>query len=149
MDPVTLIVTAVALGASAGLKDTATLAVRDAYAALKGLLRRRDIDVSGVERRPGSDAQRGSLHEDLSDAVGAVDDEVLAAARRMTDAVAADDAAAAPAIGVDLRNVQAAFLTVGSVSSTGTGVRVDGGVFTGGIAIDEVKAGNRGDPSAR
>lgn len=145
----TLTVAAVALGASARLKDTATLAVQDAYAALKGLLRRRDIDVSGVERRPGSDAQRGSLHEDLSDAVGAVDDEVLAAARRMTDAVAADDAEAAPAIGVDLRNVLAAFLTVGSVSSTGTGVRVDGGVFTGGIAIDEVQAGQRRDPSAR
>ena len=149
MDPVTLIVTAVALGASAGLKDTATLAVQDAYAALKGLLRRRDIDVSGLERRPGSEAQRGALHEDLSDAVGAVDDEVLAAARRMTDAVAEDDAGAAPAIGVDLRNVQAAFLTVGSVSSTGTGIRVDGGQFTGGIAIDEVQAGERRDPSAR
>jgi hypothetical protein len=32
VDPITLVVTAVALGASAGLKDAATQAVKDAYA---------------------------------------------------------------------------------------------------------------------
>jgi hypothetical protein len=41
MDPVTLIVTALVAGAAAGLKDTASSAVKDAYNGLKGLARRR------------------------------------------------------------------------------------------------------------
>jgi hypothetical protein len=41
MDPVTLIVTALVAGAAAGLKDTATSAVKDAYNGLKGLLGRK------------------------------------------------------------------------------------------------------------
>jgi hypothetical protein len=40
VDPVTLILTALEAGAGAGLKDTATSAVRDAYGGLKGLVRR-------------------------------------------------------------------------------------------------------------
>jgi hypothetical protein len=41
MDPVTLIVTALAAGAALGLKDTASSAIKDAYAALKELAKRR------------------------------------------------------------------------------------------------------------
>lgn len=41
MDPITLIVTALAAGAAAGLKDTATSAVKDAYAGLRDLVRRK------------------------------------------------------------------------------------------------------------
>ena len=63
-----MVVTAVALGASAGLKDTATQAVKDAYAGLKPLLARRRVDVSGVERKPDSDTQRAALTETLTDA---------------------------------------------------------------------------------
>ena len=38
MDPVSLIVTALATGAAAALKDTAGEAVKDAYSGLKSLL---------------------------------------------------------------------------------------------------------------
>jgi hypothetical protein len=41
MDPVTLIVTALAAGAALGVKDTASTAVKDAYEGLKALARRR------------------------------------------------------------------------------------------------------------
>jgi hypothetical protein len=41
MDPVTLIVTALAAGAGLGLKDTASAAVTDAYGSLKALAARR------------------------------------------------------------------------------------------------------------
>ena len=51
MEPVSLIVAALAAGAVAGAENTATEAVKDAYAGLKGLVRRR---VSG--RRSGEAA---------------------------------------------------------------------------------------------
>ena len=41
VDPVTLIVAALVAGAAAGLKDTASSAVKDAYNGFKGLVRRR------------------------------------------------------------------------------------------------------------
>jgi hypothetical protein len=41
MDPVTLIVTALAAGSALGLKDTASAAVMDAYGSLKKLVARR------------------------------------------------------------------------------------------------------------
>jgi hypothetical protein len=44
MDPVSLIVAALATGASAALKDTAGQAVKDAYGGLKSLLKRKVAD---------------------------------------------------------------------------------------------------------
>lgn len=44
MDPVTLIVTALAAGAALGLKDTASGVVKDAYASLKTLAKKRLAD---------------------------------------------------------------------------------------------------------
>ena len=150
MDPITLVVTAVALGASAGLKDVAAQAVKDAYAGLKRLLVRRAVDVSGVERKPDSPAQRAALTETLTDA-GGVDDELVAAAHAVTDAVAAHDPDAARVVAVNLREVQAEFVKIGSVTSSGDGVRAEGVTLTGGFVVDEVRAGvSEGDrPSPR
>jgi len=99
MDPITLVVAAVAMGASAGLSETAVAVVKDAYAGLKALLTGRAVDVSGVERRPDSPAQQVALQETLADA-GGVDDEVVAAARAVTDAVAAHAPDAERVVGV-------------------------------------------------
>ena len=41
MDPITLIVTALAAGAALGLKDTASSAIKDAYQGLKTLVKKR------------------------------------------------------------------------------------------------------------
>ena len=41
MDPITLIVTALASGAALGVTDTASSAVKDAYAELKALVKKR------------------------------------------------------------------------------------------------------------
>lgn len=146
MDPVTLVVTAVALGASAGLKDTAAQAVKDAYAGLKRLLGARSVNIAGVERRPDSAAQRAALEETVADA-GAADEEVVAAANAVTEAVAAHDAAAAPAIGIDLSDVRAAFLTVRRVHAKDSGLVIRHGEFDGGITVEDLQAGT--DPTKR
>lgn len=49
MDPVTLIVTALVAGAAAGMKDTASSAIKDAYNGLKGLVGRK------LAGRPGGE----------------------------------------------------------------------------------------------
>jgi hypothetical protein len=105
------------------------------------------VDVSGVERKPDSATQQAALKEVLTDA-GDVDAEVVAAARAVTEAVASDAPAAAPAIGVDLERVRAEFLRIASIDAAGTGMRVRDGDFRGGIDIGQVRAGvDRGSPN--
>jgi hypothetical protein len=124
-----------------GLKDTAAAVVRDAYQGLKGLIVSRypNVDVTAVERRPQSVAKRGSLREDLAEAGAAnVDAELLAAARRVVEVLREHDCSAGSALEVDLDQVQAEFLRVRGVDSAGTGVRVRGSRFGGGINIEDV-----------
>ena len=148
MDPVTLIVTALAAGASAALKSTAESAVKDAYEGLKRLIfkRYRDVDVAPVEKRPESEAKRDSLAEDLAAAGASEDGELLAGAQQLIEAVRAHDAGAGAAIGVDLEQVEAEFLKISDVSASGTGVRVRHGTFSGGIDISGVDAGSGAPP---
>jgi hypothetical protein len=73
----------------------------------------------------------------------------LAAAQRVTEAVAEHDAPTAQVIGVNLREVRAEFLRLDAIRSTGTGVNVEHARFTGGIDIHDVRAGTTGAPSGQ
>jgi hypothetical protein len=143
VDPVTLIVSALALGASAGLKDTVATAVRDAYSTLRRILgeRYRGVDVTPVERRPESAAKRDSLAEDLGVAGAGTDAELLAAARQVIEQISSHAPEAAAAVGVDLERVRASALRIAAVDSAGTGVRVRDSEFSGDIDIRDVRAG--------
>jgi effector-associated domain 9 (EAD9)-containing protein len=87
MDPITtLIVTAIALGASAGLKPAAEQAVKDAYAGLKKVILDRYKDhrtlanaVAAMDESPGDAGRQAALEQQLIEA-GAHKDPVLAEA---------------------------------------------------------------------
>ncbi|RIK53553.1 MAG: hypothetical protein DCC57_08160 [Chloroflexi bacterium] len=145
MEPVTLIVTAVALGAAAGLKPTVEQAVKDAYAGIKTLILRKygAVGLEAVEKKPDSKPKQESLAEDLQEAGAAQDTELLAQAQALIDAVEQSKigAEAAVAIGVDLKKVKAAALRIADVTASGTGVKVEEGEFTGDVDIRGVRAG--------
>lgn len=148
-DPISIVVAALVAGASAGLKDTVAGAIRDAYGGLKGPLLKRfpGLDVSAVEQMPASESKRESLKEDLSamGGVSSTDSELLDAAERLVQAVKSNAPEAAAAVGVDLKEVEAEALRIRSVRSSGTGVRVEQGVFHGDIEIGDVQAGQHGE----
>jgi len=83
MDPVTIVVTALAAGAGAGLKDSASAAVNDAYTGLKSLAKKRlaerrsemVIDRHAEAPETWNDTLAGELT-----AAGAQEDERLVAA---------------------------------------------------------------------
>ncbi|WP_341716609.1 hypothetical protein QQG74_21780 [Micromonospora sp. FIMYZ51] len=86
MSAVELIAAALAAGAGAGLKDTTSTAVHDAYAGLKRLLRpwmrdeaRLALDADETE----SEVWQLRLRVDLTKSGAVDDDAVLAAARRL------------------------------------------------------------------
>jgi hypothetical protein len=146
MDPITVIVSAIAVGATTGFTETATTAVKDAYAGLKRLITDRydDIDLGPVERKPDSEGRRLTLREDLEAAGAQDDDDLVVAARELIAAVRAQNGSVDRIVGIDLAEIEAASLNIGKVRSTGDGVRVKGGKFSGDVNIDDVRAGSRG-----
>jgi hypothetical protein len=90
MDPISLIIAALAAGAISGVKDTASQAVNDAYTGLKALLRRRftgnqqaEDALEQAERQPGSD--QAILAEHLRAAGADGDEELIKAARALLE----------------------------------------------------------------
>jgi hypothetical protein len=88
MDAVTVIETALAAGAGAGMKDTATQAVKDAYAGLKALVLRRVEDqpageVAVVEHEKDPEIWRAPLAKTLSTAGADQDRGLIDAAQRL------------------------------------------------------------------
>jgi hypothetical protein len=87
VDPVTLVVAALAAGASTGLGEVATAAVKDAYAALRSLLsarlgRGRASEVV-EEHAADPDTYDKPVRKVIGESGVADDPEVLAAAQRL------------------------------------------------------------------
>ncbi|WP_156655837.1 hypothetical protein [Mycobacterium sp. 852002-51971_SCH5477799-a] len=149
MDPVSIVVAAVALGAQEGVRETVASAVKDAYAGLKRLIsdRYKGVDPSGVEKKPSSDAKRNSLEEDLKDAGAESDADLLAAAKALIEAVRADNPKAGEPIGVNLEQVEAEAIRIHNVWASGGGVNVRGAKVSGPIDISNVTSGQKGPSS--
>jgi hypothetical protein len=88
MEPITLIITALAAGAALGVKDTASKAVLDAYNGLKSLARRRlagrrngDVVLAEFEEAP--QVWREPLAVALTEAGAAQDSDLVAAAEAL------------------------------------------------------------------
>jgi hypothetical protein len=84
MDPITLIVTALAVGAALGVQDTASSAVKDAYASLKALVKKRfagraTAELVLAEHENSPETWQAPLAEQLGE-VGADGDRDLVAA---------------------------------------------------------------------
>jgi hypothetical protein len=85
MDPVTLIVTALAAGAAAAAKDVGGDAVKSAFNGLKNLIAQKfggrpDVveAVTKVEQKPESEGRKETLKEELQTAGADKDQELLA-----------------------------------------------------------------------
>jgi hypothetical protein len=90
VDPVTLLVTALGAGAAAGVGETATAAVKDAYAMLKEKVATRfsgdasrEVMLVGYERQP--EVWRSSLVRALIESGVVEDQDAVEAARRLLE----------------------------------------------------------------
>lgn len=150
MDPLTMIVSALAAGAAAGLKPTAEKAIKDAYEAVKGFVQRKypKVDLTPIERKPESEAKRESVQEDLAETGAEKDQELLKEIMKLVEALkqSVPATAAVAAIGIDLKEIKTGSLKVRKVVSEGTGVKVEKSEFRGDIELGEVWAG-KGGPS--
>ena len=149
MEPVTAITTALALGAAAGLKETAEQIFKDGYAALKSLIKLKFPQASPsldyLEQAPASTARRAVVEEDLAKGGAAEDAEVLQQAKALLELIEQRAPATATVIGVDLQEIKGGALRISDILSSGTGVRVKGAAIEGEIDIKGVRAGPSGN----
>ena len=109
MDPITLIVTALAAGAALGVQDTASAMVKDAYACLKALVRRRLGGDPGAElvlarHEHAPETWQAPLMAELAQAGADGDGDLIAAAKALLDL--AGEAGGAGKYTVDARGAQ-------------------------------------------
>lgn len=135
MEPITTIIaSAIAMGAAAGIKPTVAQAVKDAYAGLKRIIQdsyggNGDVvdAVDYVSKKPEAEGRRAELVEALAKA-GADGDGALAKAAKELIAIIDAEAPEVPsAIGVDIGRLKAAVLEFENVQAgdSGTGVRIE------------------------
>jgi hypothetical protein len=110
VDPVTLIVTALAAGAATGVSDAASTAIRDAYQGLKRLVAarfsgRRAAEVALDEHEADPDTWREPLVRALETSGVAADPDVLVAARQLLISVDPEGGRAGKYT-IDLRGAQ-------------------------------------------
>jgi|SRR6476660_4797284 len=91
MSAVEVITVALAAGAGAGVQETTSAGVRDAYLGLKALLKRRISDAAAAQALDTDETEPGVwqtlLGRSLTEAGVDGDEQVLAAARRLLDLV--------------------------------------------------------------
>jgi hypothetical protein len=119
MDPISLIIAALAAGAMAGVRDTAGQAVKDAYTGLKALIRRRfagnkeaETALDQSERQPESEQPQLAQHLRTAGAAG--DEELIRAAQALLRQV---DPAGARAGKYDVRITGGKGIVVGDAAN--------------------------------
>jgi hypothetical protein len=144
MEPISAIAISLALGAGATAGTEAVKAVvKDAYDKLKELIRSRypKVSLEQLEQAPESNSRRAVVEEDLSKAGAEKDRDLATAARRLMELIQQQAPGAAAAIGVELKDVEAANLRLRDITASGGGVKLDKGKFSGDIEIQGVRAG--------
>ena len=109
MDPITLIVTALAAGAALGVKDTASAMVTDAYAGVKALVKKRLGEGPGAElvlarHEQAPETWQVPLMAELTRAGADGDGDLIAAAKALLDLVG--EAGGTGKYAVDVRGAQ-------------------------------------------
>jgi hypothetical protein len=112
MDPITLIVTALAAGAALGVQDTASEMIKDAYASLKALVKKRlgsgpDAELVLAKHERAPETWQAPLMAELEETGAAGDRDLIAAAQALLD-LAGEAGGRAGKYTVDVRGAQGA-----------------------------------------
>jgi len=165
MDPVTLIVTALATGAAAAAKDIGGDAIKSAFNGLKGLIAKKfggkanvESAIASVEQNPNSENRKGVLKEELETAGADKDEELMAQVQAflklleekgvstgVSQAIGTATATASQggtAVGAIQVGGNAGAINIGNKTTDRSGgVNISGGTVTGDVVGRDKKTG--------
>jgi hypothetical protein len=144
MDPITVILTALATGAAAGVTSTATDAIKDAYGALKSLVKARyaTVRVDALEKKPDSKSSQRRVEEDLKQTDAGSDQDLVRLAQQLIALIREAAPETAQVVGLNIEGFEAGELLVEDVESSGTGVSVRDTKVTGRAEFKNVRGGS-------
>lgn len=151
LDPITLIVAAVATGAAAGTGDVVKQAITDAYAALKRRISNDygvvDAEVLSVESEPEEDLRRQLLAKQLTKVGAGEDEQLVAAAQELLNLVIDEAPQAAQIVGIELNRVDVGgdIEVIDVAVQGGSGVTATDVSTGGSFTISNVRA-SAGEP---
>jgi hypothetical protein len=142
MEPFTAsLVGALAAGAVAAAKDTATQAIKDAYGGIRRYIKDRYsmVPLEGLDREPTSKGQRLVLQEKLEEAGAASDPDLPKLLKQFVEALKSDAPDAGKMVGVNLENIHAAIdVQIKRVGGEGPVKIADVGAGSGSVIIEDV-----------
>lgn len=155
MDPLSLIAGALISGATAALKSTAEQVVKDAYAGLKTLIKKKwaQVDVEVIERDPASPARQDLLKTSLQESAALSDRELLEQARRLLLQIEKHDPAAVAAGGLRIDEIHSlGNMSIDAILATPGGthigsIRADADMHLGTLGGSHIRFGDP-DPKA-
>ncbi|MFI6313240.1 hypothetical protein ACIBEK_24330 [Nocardia fusca] len=138
MDPVTLIVAALATGAAAGVGEVVKQGIVDSYNGVRRMISDRyeviEAEAVGVESEPEEPLRRQLLAKKLTQVGAGEDSELVAAAQELLRLVTEQAPQAAEIVGVQLNRIDAA----GDIEVTDVAVQ-------GGIGVQATDVATGGD----
>ncbi len=142
MEPFTAsLVGALAAGAVAAAKDTATQAIKDAYAGIRRYIKDRyaAVQLEPFEKEPDSKGQQLVVQEKLEKAGADQDPELPKLLKEFVEALKAQAPDAGKTVGVDLENIRAAIdVQIRRVGGEGPVKIKDVGAGSGSVTIEDV-----------
>ena len=150
MDPLTLIVTALVAGASAGLQGTATDFIKDTYAGLKQLVVSRfphaKAAVEDMDNNPTDEESKKLVERRLGKLDATQVTEIVQQAEHLLQAVQ-QVAPQMEIFGVKLKDVEiGGSATFDTITSAQTGVSAEKTTVHGDFTAKNIQAGQTGTP---
>ena len=130
MEIINLFGLAIATGAATGLHNTANLVIKDAYEALRQYIQFKydKVNLELLETQPDSDEERSVLEYELKKYDADKDLELIRLSNKMIEVVRLREPDTYKSIGVRLKDVDLAILSVKKILvGRGIGIDIDGG----------------------
>lgn len=108
MEPISALVAIIAAGATSALKDTASAAVKDAYAAVKAILKHHLGSWAGLEADPKNQETRDAVADELKQSAANDDVEVINRIKDLQAALKAEPPATLERQGVSVADIDVA-----------------------------------------
>ncbi len=145
MDPYSSIVTALALGAAAGISSSAEQAIKDCYFSIKALVNRKfpHVDLAPLELDPKSKSRRQMIMEELARANAFNDRELLEEVGKLLQVLLNYSNINQEVVGIKIEEVEALSLKIKDVLSSGSGILIAKSKFSGDITLQGIKAGQK------
>ena len=142
MDPITVIVTALATGAAAGVGATAEQGLKDAYEGLKTFVKKkyRQVQPEKLEAAPASPTLQKEVKEGLEEGNAGSDPDLLRLARTLIELVQERAPDAAERAGITIKALEAQSLYLKNIEATG-GLLLDNSKVRGDVRLEDLTLG--------